>query len=217
MFDRDLILDKFNSLHHQPRNLLLRFKTRVIECCADITTKLFNRRRQRGLALLPLLLLFELTQALFQSSAFLSNARAPFFEISEFNYAGLIGVNQSLAFSLKAGQSSFEPLLFLLLRRPIVGFLALIILIEQDPRVPQQFAHGLPDQLFNHFSLNRPVRAFCSGVVRFLVGAKIATNACRGNAGVAVHPQLTAAADQQAFEQIVKLLVIPRGAPFVSL
>jgi hypothetical protein len=40
MFDRDLILDKLNSLHHQAKNLLLRFKARVIERCADITTKL---------------------------------------------------------------------------------------------------------------------------------------------------------------------------------
>jgi hypothetical protein len=52
MFDRDLTLDKFNSLHHQAKNLLLRFKARVIERCADITTKLLNSRRQCGLALL---------------------------------------------------------------------------------------------------------------------------------------------------------------------
>jgi hypothetical protein len=40
VFDRDLILDELDSLHHQAKNLLLRFKARVIERCADITTKL---------------------------------------------------------------------------------------------------------------------------------------------------------------------------------
>jgi hypothetical protein len=39
MFDRDLILDKFNSLHHQAKNLLLRFKSRVIERCAEAELK----------------------------------------------------------------------------------------------------------------------------------------------------------------------------------
>jgi hypothetical protein len=48
MFDRDLIFGKFNSLHHQAKNLLLRFKARVIGRCADITTKLLNSRRQCG-------------------------------------------------------------------------------------------------------------------------------------------------------------------------
>jgi hypothetical protein len=37
MFNRDLILDKLNS-HHQAKNLLLRFKARIIERRADITT-----------------------------------------------------------------------------------------------------------------------------------------------------------------------------------
>jgi len=72
----------------------------------------------------------------------------------------LISVNQSLAFSFESGHSSFESLLFLLLRRAIVGFLSLIVLLDQDLRIPQQFTHGLPDELLNHFSLNRPVRAF---------------------------------------------------------
>ena len=35
MFDRDLILDKLDSLHHQAQNFLFRFKARVIERCAD--------------------------------------------------------------------------------------------------------------------------------------------------------------------------------------
>jgi hypothetical protein len=45
MFDRDLILDKFNSLHHHAKNLLLRFKARVIERCADIrgTVTIFEK------------------------------------------------------------------------------------------------------------------------------------------------------------------------------
>jgi len=59
MFDRDLILDELDSFHHQAKNLLLRFKARVIERCADITTKLLDSRRQCGLALLLLFLLFE--------------------------------------------------------------------------------------------------------------------------------------------------------------
>src|SRR5262249_32569910 len=42
MFDRDLILDEFDSFHHQAKNLLLRFKARVIERCADITTKFLD-------------------------------------------------------------------------------------------------------------------------------------------------------------------------------
>ena len=49
------------------------------------------------------------------------------------------------------------------------------------------------------------------------MGAKITTNSCGWNAGVAVHTQLTAAADQKAFEQIVKLFVVSRGALLVSL
>src|SRR6266542_4427579 len=113
---------------------------------------ILDSRGQCCLALLSLSLLFERTQSLFQSPAFFSNSLAPFFEIIELDNAGLISVNQSLAFSLKAGHSSFEPLLFLLLRRSIIGFLALIILIDQDLWIPQQFAHGLPDELFNHFS-----------------------------------------------------------------
>jgi hypothetical protein len=60
---------------------------------------------------------------------------APFFEILKLNYPGLICVDQSLALSLKSGQSSFEPLLFLLFRRPVIGFLALIVLLDQDLRV----------------------------------------------------------------------------------
>ena len=59
MFNRDLILDKLNSLHHQAKNLLLRFKARIIERRADITAKLPDSRSQCGLALLALSLLFE--------------------------------------------------------------------------------------------------------------------------------------------------------------
>lgn len=90
MFDRDLILDKLDSFHHQAKNLLFRFKARVIECCADSTTKLLDRRRQFGLTLLSLFLLCERIQALFQAPAFFSNSLAPFFEISELDNAGLI-------------------------------------------------------------------------------------------------------------------------------
>ena len=42
MLNRDLILDKLNSHHHQAKNLLLRFKARTIERRADITTKLLE-------------------------------------------------------------------------------------------------------------------------------------------------------------------------------
>ena len=42
MLDRDLILDELDSLHHQAKNLLLRFKARIIERRADITTKLLE-------------------------------------------------------------------------------------------------------------------------------------------------------------------------------
>ena len=42
MFNRDLILDKLNSHHHQAKNLLHRFKARIIERRADITTKLLE-------------------------------------------------------------------------------------------------------------------------------------------------------------------------------
>src|SRR5882672_8263116 len=59
MFDRDWILDELDSFHHQAKNLLLRFKARVIERCADITTKLLDCRGQCGLTLLSLSLLFE--------------------------------------------------------------------------------------------------------------------------------------------------------------
>jgi hypothetical protein len=125
-----------------------------------VRQNLLSSRCQRGLALLPLLLLFERTQSLFQSPAFFSNSLAPFFEIIELNDAGLICANQSLAFSLKAGHPSLEPLLFLLFRRPVMGLLSLIVLIDQHLRVTQQFAHGLPDEFFYHFSLNRAIRAF---------------------------------------------------------
>jgi hypothetical protein len=99
------------------------------------------------LALLPLSLLFERTQALFWSPAFFSDPLAPFFEIIEIDYAGLISVKQSLAFSLQVGQSSFEPLLFLLFRRPIVGFLALLVLLDRHrsktPFARQKLLHTL--------------------------------------------------------------------------
>lgn len=130
MLNRDLTLDKFDSFHHQAKNLLLRFKARVIERCADITTKLLDSRCQCGLALLSLFLLFERIQTLFQSPAFFCDSLAPFFEIIELDHAGLISVNQTLAFSFKPGQSSLESLLFLLLRRSIVGFLALVVLLD---------------------------------------------------------------------------------------
>jgi hypothetical protein len=102
VLDRDLILDELDSFHYQTKNLLLRFKARVIERCADITTKLLDSRRQCGLVPLSLSLLFERIQSLFQSPAFFSNSLSPFFEIIELDDAGLISVNQSLAFSLRA-------------------------------------------------------------------------------------------------------------------
>lgn len=50
MLDCDLNLDKLYSLHHQAKNILLRFKVRVIESRVHITTKLLDSRSQRGLA-----------------------------------------------------------------------------------------------------------------------------------------------------------------------
>jgi hypothetical protein len=50
MFDCDLNLDKLYSLHRQAKNLLLRFKARVIERSGHITTKLLDSRSQCGLA-----------------------------------------------------------------------------------------------------------------------------------------------------------------------
>jgi len=47
MFDCDLILDKFNSLH-QAQNLLIRFKARVIERCADWCV--FGEEAQSGIS-----------------------------------------------------------------------------------------------------------------------------------------------------------------------
>ena len=59
MFDGDLVFDKLNLLHHQVQNLLFRFKARVIERGADITTKLLDCRCQRRLSLLFLLYIFR--------------------------------------------------------------------------------------------------------------------------------------------------------------
>jgi len=42
----------------------------------------------------------------------------------------LIRANQPLAFSLKFDQSPFEPLLFLLLRCPIAGFLTSVVFLD---------------------------------------------------------------------------------------
>jgi hypothetical protein len=39
----------FNPVHHQAQDSTLRFKARVIERCADITTKLLDCRRQSGI------------------------------------------------------------------------------------------------------------------------------------------------------------------------
>jgi hypothetical protein len=50
MYDCDLNLDKLHSLHRQAKNLLLRFKARVIERRTLITTKLLDSRSQCGLA-----------------------------------------------------------------------------------------------------------------------------------------------------------------------
>jgi hypothetical protein len=50
MYDCDLNLDKLHSLHHQAKNLLLRFKARVIERRTLITAKLLDSRSQCGLA-----------------------------------------------------------------------------------------------------------------------------------------------------------------------
>ena len=49
MFDCDLNLDKLYSLHHQAKNILLRFKARIIERRAHITTNLLDSRSQCGL------------------------------------------------------------------------------------------------------------------------------------------------------------------------
>jgi hypothetical protein len=60
VFDGDLIFDKFNPLHRQAQNLLFGFKAWILDRGADITTKLVHRRDQIGLALLFLLLFFEI-------------------------------------------------------------------------------------------------------------------------------------------------------------
>ena len=57
MFDRDLIFDKHNLLDHKAQDFLFRFKTRIVECGTNVTTKLFDCLSQRGLALLFVLLL----------------------------------------------------------------------------------------------------------------------------------------------------------------
>ena len=52
MFDRDLIIEYVNPVHHQTQDALLGFKVRIVERVGDTTTKLFHRRAQRGLLLL---------------------------------------------------------------------------------------------------------------------------------------------------------------------
>jgi hypothetical protein len=81
------------------RNLLFRFKARVIERGADITTKLLNFRSQRRLSLLSLPLLSDRIYIRFQAPVFLCNSFTSLFEIIQFDYAQLIGVNQALIFS----------------------------------------------------------------------------------------------------------------------
>src|SRR6266540_2688432 len=80
MFDRDLILDKLNSFHHQAQNLLLRFKARVIERSADITKKFLDSRSKCSLALLFLCVLsvtgLDLSHAL-PADLFRRHARSP--------------------------------------------------------------------------------------------------------------------------------------------
>ena len=99
MFDRDLVFDKLNSLHRQAQNLLFRFKARVIERGADITTKLLDNRRQRCLLLLFLPPLSERIYIRFQAPAFSCDSLTPLFETIKFDYARLIGINQALIFS----------------------------------------------------------------------------------------------------------------------
>jgi hypothetical protein len=65
-------------------------------------------------------------------------------DIVEPGLAGLIRINQSLAFSLKSDQSPFKRLLFQSTRRSIGGLPALVILLDEDLRVAQRFVHRLP-------------------------------------------------------------------------
>jgi hypothetical protein len=81
MFDGDLVFDKLNSLHHQAQNLLFRFKARVIERGADITTKLLGCRCQRRLSLLFLLPLSERIYIRFQAPALFCDSFTSLFEI----------------------------------------------------------------------------------------------------------------------------------------
>jgi hypothetical protein len=59
VFDRDLVVLEFDSVHRQAQNLLLRFKARIIERGTDVTTILFDCRGKRCLSLLFMLLSFE--------------------------------------------------------------------------------------------------------------------------------------------------------------
>jgi hypothetical protein len=87
MFDGDLVFDKLNSLHHQAQNLLFRFKARVIERGADITTKLLDCRCQRRLSMLFLLQLSERIYIRFQTPAFSCDSFTSLFEITQFDHA----------------------------------------------------------------------------------------------------------------------------------
>ena len=62
VFDRDLVVLEFDSVHHQAQNPLLCFKARIVERGFNTTAKLFDCRGQSGLALLFLLLLLECNQ-----------------------------------------------------------------------------------------------------------------------------------------------------------
>jgi hypothetical protein len=47
VFDRDLIFDKLNPLHHQARNLLFRFKARVVERGVGLPTSIISNQNAK--------------------------------------------------------------------------------------------------------------------------------------------------------------------------
>ena len=83
------------------------------------------------LSVLILLLLFEGDEARFELHAMLVNARAPLFEIAEFDDLCLIGVDQTLLFAPKRAKFAFEPVLLLLFGCAITLVLPELILFEQ--------------------------------------------------------------------------------------
>src|SRR5262245_11882809 len=210
MLDPDLVLFELDLVHDQAQNFLLGLKTRIVQRGLDASCELFERSKQRLLLLLLFNLCAKRLLASLLAGYLLGDSRAALFENLQIENAGLKGVDQSLFFSLERLELSSEPLLLLPRRRFINRLRAQLILLDEQLRVAQQFAHRAPDQTFNRLGADRPIRTgFGADPQSILARALVAAAAMAAHA---IHPHPAAAAHEQPTQQVFVPFVVARRA-----